>query len=124
MCKPALHRFPTRPRRLTTVFPTAVPLLSRPINMRPSTGREVETSLPSRLPVRCVTPRAFHTSLSHANARHAHRPLPTVYGVPVPPHARGRQPPTFPYAPQLPNDREGVHLRAYVTPAPRVLPPF
>lgn len=71
MCKPALYRFPTRQRRLTTVFPTAVPLLSRPINMRPSTGREMETSLPSRLPFRCVTLGLF-TPLYHTLTRATH----------------------------------------------------
>ena len=49
---------------------------------------------------------------------HTHRTLPTVNGLPLPPHARGRQPPALAYPSQLPDDREGVRRHTYVALSP------
>jgi hypothetical protein len=37
------------------------------------------------------------------------RALPTLNGIPVPPHARGCQPTSSALAPHVPNDSQGLH---------------
>lgn len=65
-----------------------VPILPRTDYLCTTARRKVAPSLPSRFPLRA---------------------LPTLNGLPVPPHARRRQPASRPLAPHVPNDRQGVH---------------
>jgi hypothetical protein len=65
-----------------------VPVLPRPVYLRTTTRRKVAPGLPSRLPLRA---------------------LPTLDGLPVPPHARRRQPASRALAPHVPNDGQGLH---------------
>jgi len=63
-------------------------LVKRRGPLRTTTRRKMAASLPSRLPLRA---------------------LPTLDGIPVPPHARRRQPTSGALAPHVPNDGQSLH---------------
>lgn len=62
--------------------------MPRPIYLRATARRKVAPGVPSRLPLRA---------------------LPALDGLPVPPHARRRQPASRALAPHVPNDGQGLH---------------
>ena len=70
----------------------AVPVLSGPAYMRATARRKMAPGLPGRLPLRT---------------------LPAFDGLPLPPHARRRQPPARALPSHLPNDRQGLHSYTY-----------
>jgi hypothetical protein len=65
-----------------------VPILPRSAYLRQTTRRKMAPGLPSRLPLRA---------------------LPTLNGIPVPPHARRCQPTSSALASHVPNDSQGLH---------------
>jgi hypothetical protein len=77
------------------VHASAVSVLSRPAHMRATARRKMAPVLPGRLPL--LT-------------------LPTIDGLPLPPHARRRQSSPRAFPSHLPNNRQGVHSYTYVRP--------
>ena len=65
-----------------------MPILPRSAYLRQTTRRKMAPGLPSRLPLRA---------------------LPTLNGIPLPPHARRCQSTASALAPHVPNDSQGLH---------------